>query len=71
MSAGAIRGRDIGLEVLRALGIDTPKVADFSIHFPCDGIVRVKAEILVRADNAHAFVKKMKEFELHAKEIKS
>lgn len=68
MSRKAIEGRKIGLEVLKALGVPTQGVADFSIHFPVGGLVTVDAKIYVRAENAHAFVEKLKTLKVYAKE---
>lgn len=63
-----VRGKSIGLEVLRAIGINRKGVADFSIEIPVNGAVRVRAEILLNEEDVRGLVRVLREYKFTAHE---
>lgn len=60
-----IDGASIGKQVLDALGLGHLPIADFSIHFPLEGLVIVKAEIHADGDR---LIELVSEFHGHSKD---
>lgn len=62
----AVPGHGIGKEVLDAIG-GPQNCREFSIRFPCDGVVTVKAEYFINEEQAQRLKTMLQNYELHPK----